>query len=98
MLPPTPVLPRSPGSRRLPAAFSLLLLLLPGTGCQALRPGSEVRRQGDEIIACGRLFHTGTPVVTWLDPGGYDAYRVERRFAPWPRSDWESTAAEGRQP
>lgn len=91
-----PARSRAPGFRLLLAGLGLLLVL--GTGCQALRPGSEARRRGDEIIACGRLFHTGTPVVTWLDPGGYDAYRVERRFAPWPKSDWEGTAAEGRQP
>ena len=39
------------------------------------KPGDPVVRRGDEIIACGQLFHTGTPVVTWLDEGGYDAYR-----------------------
>jgi N-acetyl-anhydromuramyl-L-alanine amidase AmpD len=27
---------------------------------------------GDEIIVAGRKFHTGTRVVTWLEPGGYD--------------------------
>jgi N-acetyl-anhydromuramyl-L-alanine amidase AmpD len=37
-------------------------------------------RAGDEIVVCGQLFHTGTPVVLWTDPGGYDAYRVENRF------------------
>lgn len=44
-------------------------------------------RKGDEIIVAGRLFHTGTPVVTWLDDGGYDAYRVPRRFGPSAASD-----------
>jgi N-acetyl-anhydromuramyl-L-alanine amidase AmpD len=29
---------------------------------------------GDEISVCGRLFHTGTRVVLWSEPGGYDAY------------------------
>ncbi len=38
-------------------------------------------RRGDEIVACGHLFHTGTRVVLWTDPGGYDAYRAERHFA-----------------
>ncbi len=33
-------------------------------------------------MVCGRMFHTGTRVVLWTDPGGYDAYRVECRFAP----------------
>lgn len=43
-------------------------------------PGERLVRTGDEIVACGQLFHTGTPVVLWLDPLGYDAYRVENRF------------------
>jgi N-acetyl-anhydromuramyl-L-alanine amidase AmpD len=46
------------------------------------RPGEEAVRSGDEIMVCGRLFHTGAPVVLWSDPGGYDAYRVWRRFSP----------------
>lgn len=45
-------------------------------------PGSEVYRVGDEIVAAGRLFHTGTRVVLWCDPGGYDAYRCHRHFEP----------------
>jgi hypothetical protein len=28
-----------------------------------------------------------------MDPGGYDAYRVERRFSPLEESDWDSTKA-----
>jgi N-acetylmuramoyl-L-alanine amidase len=44
--------------------------------------GQEAPRTGDEIMVCGRLFHTGAPVVLWSDPGGYDAYRVWRRFSP----------------
>src|SRR5262249_7786504 len=43
-------------------------------------PGAELAGQGDEIVVCGRLFHTGTRVVLWPDPGGFDAYRVQRRF------------------
>jgi N-acetyl-anhydromuramyl-L-alanine amidase AmpD len=34
--------------------------------------------------------------VLWLDPGGYDAYRVERRFAPIQYSDWSNSCAEVR--
>ena len=52
-----------------------------------------MRRKGDEIIVAGQLFHTGTRVITWMDPGGYDAYRVERRFSPLEESDWETTKA-----
>ena len=33
-------------------------------------------------MVCGQLYHTTTRVVLWTDPGGYDAYRVEPRFAP----------------
>jgi N-acetylmuramoyl-L-alanine amidase len=49
-------------------------------------------RKGDEIVVAGKFVHTGTPVVLWMDPGGYDAYRVERRFAPIDKSDWEHSA------
>jgi N-acetylmuramoyl-L-alanine amidase len=49
--------------------------------------GERLPRRGDEIIVCGQLYHTTTKVVTWMDPGGYDAYRVERRFSPEPAAD-----------
>jgi N-acetyl-anhydromuramyl-L-alanine amidase AmpD len=32
--------------------------------------------RGDEIIVAGKRFATGTRVVTWLEPGGYDGYAV----------------------
>lgn len=32
--------------------------------------------------------------MLWTDPEGYDGYRVERRFAPLDRSDWESSRAD----
>jgi N-acetylmuramoyl-L-alanine amidase len=35
-------------------------------------------RQGDEIIVAGQCIHTGTRVVTWLEPEGLNAYRVEK--------------------
>jgi hypothetical protein len=35
-------------------------------------------------------------VVLWTDPGGYDAYRVERRFVPLSEADWEATQKAGR--
>ena len=53
-----------------------------------------LRAQGDEIVVAGKFVHTGTPVVLWMDAGGYDAYRVERRFSPFDESDWESSTAE----
>ena len=74
------------------------LLLLALFGCKtAPRPGAFVPRQGDEIVVAGKFFHTGTPVVLWMDPGGYDAYRVERRFAPIERSDWEHSMQDNRE-
>lgn len=60
-------------------------------GCAA-RPGDAApARVGDEIVVAGHFFHTGTPVVLWMDPGGYDAYRVEKRFAPRGGHDWSAS-------
>ena len=59
--------------------------------------GSPAPRTGDEIVVAGQFFHVGTPIVLWMDPGGYDAYRVERRFSPLEKSDWESSHAEDKQ-
>jgi N-acetylmuramoyl-L-alanine amidase len=65
------------------------------SGCAAnSRIGKIEPRCGDEIVAAGQFFHTGTPVVLWMDPGGYDAYRVERRFAPFEKSDWKTSSEE----
>lgn len=70
----------------------VLLALFVVTGCQNVpRPGTLAPRRGDEIVVAGQFFHTGTPVVLWLDPGGYDAYRVERRFSPYDESSWETS-------
>jgi N-acetyl-anhydromuramyl-L-alanine amidase AmpD len=70
--------------------FLPLCLLL--AGCQNLpRPGAHAPRKGDEIVVAGQFFHTGTPVVLWMDPGGYDAYRVERRFSDFDESSWETS-------
>jgi N-acetylmuramoyl-L-alanine amidase len=57
---------------------------------EAPAPGTITARLGDEIVVAGQFVHTGTPVVLWLDPGGYDAYRVERRFAPLDQSSWSA--------
>ena len=73
-------------------AFLLALALFGPTGCHSSRaPGKPLARSGDEIMAAGQLFHTGTRVLLWMDPGGYDAYRVERRFAPIEESSWEKS-------
>jgi N-acetylmuramoyl-L-alanine amidase len=73
----------------MPLALASLVL---GTGCRTIyRPGEIAERKGDEIVVAGKFVHTGTPVVLWMDPGGYDAYRVERRFAPFDESDWATS-------
>ncbi len=46
---------------------------------------------------CGQLFPIGTRVITWMDPGGYDAYRVERRFSAWTNADWKTSAAQNKE-
>lgn len=61
-------------------------------------PGEPLARTGDEVMIAGRLFHTGAPVVLWTDPGGYDAYRVERRFVPPDKASWEETVKQGGGP
>jgi N-acetyl-anhydromuramyl-L-alanine amidase AmpD len=58
------------------------------------RIGQGVERTGDEIVVCGRFYHTTAPVVLWMDRGGYDAYRVERRFAPFEESNWDSSRSD----
>jgi len=60
----------------------------------AVKPGERLARSGDEIVVCGQLFHTGAPVVTWMDPGGYDAYRTDRRFAAYDKSSFSATTQE----
>jgi len=76
----------------------MLAVPLVMAGCDTMHPpGSPAPRTGDEIVAAGQFFHAGTPVVLWIDPGGYDAYRVERRFSPIEKSDWESSHAEDKQ-
>src|ERR1043165_7559915 len=67
--------------------FSTALLV----GCTNFRPGTIVRRTGDEMVVAGQFVHTGTRIVLWMDPGGYDAYRVERRFSPFDSSAWETS-------
>lgn len=84
----------SSGFRFLMGSLSLMSLLavFAGTGCSTMhRVGEVAPRKGDEIVAAGQFFHTGTAVVLWLEPGGYDAYRVERRFSPLQKSDWETS-------
>jgi len=60
-------------------------------GCLTHPQGQHEKRKGDEIVVAGQFFHTGSRVVLWMDPGGYDAYRVERRFVPYDQADWASS-------
>ena len=63
------------------------------SGCAAAGPGQRAYEfRGDEIVVAGQLFHTGAPVVLWLHRDGYDAYRVERRFAAFDESAWEASS------
>ncbi len=75
--------------------LSFLIVSL-ALGCASNKPrtGQMIHRMGDEIMVCGQLVHTGAPVVLWTDPGGYDAYRTERRFVPFEKSSWEATTQE----
>jgi N-acetylmuramoyl-L-alanine amidase len=81
-------------ARILMAACAIAII----TGCKSSSQygtsGKKLERKGDEIVVCGQLFHTGAPVVLWMDPGGYDAYRTERRFAPWDHADFLTTSQE----
>jgi N-acetylmuramoyl-L-alanine amidase len=58
-------------------------------------PGQSVQRHGDEMVVAGQFFRTGTPVVLWMDEGGYDGYRIERRFSGLDRAGWAATQEDG---
>jgi N-acetyl-anhydromuramyl-L-alanine amidase AmpD len=79
-------------SPRIRFMVSLLGLLALLTGCTTTPlPGTFAARHDDEIVIAGQFVHTGTPVVLWMDPGGYDAYRVERRFSAFDASSWATS-------
>ncbi len=66
-----------------PILTLLSIIFLLACSCQGMpRPGTTLIRTGDEVSICGYLFHTGTRVILWNDPGGFDAYRIHRRFEP----------------
>src|SRR5687767_4367365 len=81
----------SPMDRHILNLLFLCCAMIFWVGCASPRPGTIASRKGDEIVVAGQFIHTGTPVILWLDPGGYDAYRVERRFAPLDESSWETS-------
>jgi N-acetylmuramoyl-L-alanine amidase len=79
--------------------FGTVLLVMAASGStlagdEKVKVGQRVDRRGDEIVVCGQLFHTTAPVKLWTDPGGYDAYRTERRFAPLDQSSFEKSKTE----
>lgn len=78
-----------------PFMWSALLLALLFAGCRSVpKVGTQAPRRGDEIVVAGQFFHTGAKVVLWMDPGGYDAYRVERRFSPLDKAGWDKSKEE----
>src|SRR5688572_1443997 len=93
---PRKLLPFQSGAVRTPPPYHVgpgllaALAALAFAGC-ATQPGTIAPRKGDEIVLAGQFVHTGTRVVLWMDPGGYDAYRVERRFARFDESSWETS-------
>lgn len=69
---------------RVTSVRDILLIALAAlalAGCRGAPRHEPGARRGDEIVVAGRMFRTGTPVVLWTDPGGYDAYRTTRFFA-----------------
>jgi N-acetyl-anhydromuramyl-L-alanine amidase AmpD len=66
--------------------FLLVLALTGLAGCRSITK-DPASRPTDAIIVSGRYFPVGTRVVTWLEPGGYNAYEgrpvlVRRRGVP----------------
>jgi len=86
----TPLFSTSRALRAL-SALALAAAVAGLAGCASYKPGARAPRKGDEIVVAGQFVHTGARVVLWMDPGGYDAYRVERRFSPLGKSGWEAS-------
>src|SRR5947209_7340397 len=70
--------PGLPRLHYLPMHRPLLALLLSlatvalGAAPTPGSPADPAHRTGDEILVCGQLFHSGTKVVLFTDPGGYN--------------------------
>ena len=62
------------------AGLAVAVGLLAGCRTLPLPPASQVSTS-DEIIVAGKRFHTGTRVITWQDPGGYNGYAGLPPFA-----------------
>lgn len=82
---------KSAGAREAPW-LALVLALVLNACAQTPLVGDRLVRRGDEIMVAGRLVHSGTRVVLWTDPGGFDAYRVERRFVRPAEASWAASA------
>lgn len=54
-----------------------LCIIVVLTGCQATDAKLQLESNGagDEIIVAGNRFHTGTRVILWIEPAGYDGYK-----------------------
>jgi N-acetyl-anhydromuramyl-L-alanine amidase AmpD len=61
---------------------TLGVLLSTVAGADASREDRKAEPRRAEIVVCGKRYPTSAPVVLWTDPAGYDAYRLEPRFAP----------------
>jgi N-acetyl-anhydromuramyl-L-alanine amidase AmpD len=85
--PPEPTTPRPHRACRLALPLALLLPLLARcAGAPAPAPTPAAR---DAFEACGQLLGIDAPVVTWREPGGYDAYRLGPWFDPAAALDGE---------
>ena len=81
--------------RSLPLALCLFLIVLTAHSMVLAQSTLGLQKRfGDEIMACGQLYRIGVPVKLWLDPGGFDAYRTDRRFAPLVDRKWRRTVEE----
>lgn len=66
----------------------LVVLALAGlAGCRSSPGGPTASGSGEAVIVSGRRFPADTRIVTWLEPGGYNAYEgrtvlVHRRGVP----------------
>ena len=85
-------------ARKLSLALLGMLGLLLSACTSGPRVGDVLARRGDEIVVAGQFFHTGAPVVLWTDPGGYDAYRIDRRFARPDRAAWDAEGSTLKSP
>lgn len=72
---------RSRAAGRVLAALGALVI----AGCATVSRGPTIVPavgREDEIVVAGQRFHTGTRIVTWLEPGGYSAYQGPPAFGP----------------